>query len=97
MNRPLLAPEKLGTGSIISSPEYDLEENCGALIEGPHLLYHEDKVYTTFSASTCFNVSYALGLLTWSGGDPLEKTSWKKSPKPLLSQANGNYATGHNG
>lgn len=94
---PLLAPEKLGTRSIISSPEYDWEKNGGALNEGPHPLYHEDKVYMTFSASTCFNASYALGLLAWGGGDPLEKTSWKKSPKPVLRQANGNYATGHNG
>ncbi|KAI4162441.1 MAG: hypothetical protein LQ342_003856 [Letrouitia transgressa] len=93
---PLLAPEKLGAWSTISSPEYDWEKNGGALNEAPHPLYHEDKVYMTFSASNCNNANYALGLLTWAGGDPLEKGSWKKSPEPVLRQANGNYATGHN-
>ena len=55
------------------------------------------QVYVTFSASSCGTQYYALGLLTWAGGNPTKEGSWTKSPESVLSSANGNYGTGHNG
>lgn len=40
--------------------------------------------------------NYGLGLLRYNGGDPLQRTSWEKDGRKYLSQANGNYGTGHN-
>jgi len=54
----------------------------------------------TYSASGCWTDDYALGLLTLkTGGDPLNKTDWIKTPTPVFTKKpeNGAYAPGHNG
>ena len=59
-------------------------------------MYHANKTYITFSASFCGTQYYSLGLLTWTGEDPMNPRSWIKTG-PVLSSANGNLGTGHNG
>ena len=94
---PMLDPVTTGPRVIISSPQYDWEKHGNTVNEGPHALYYKDKVYITFSASLCSTPTYSLGLLTWNGGSPTEPSSWDKLDHPVLSAANGNYGTGHNG
>ena len=42
------------------------------------------------------SLQYAIGLLTWNGGDPTQASSWSKTG-PHFTSANGNYGTAHNG
>ena len=94
---PLTSPTTIGTTSVISTPTSTWETHSGSVNEGPAALYHGGKTYLAFSASSCWTNYYALGLLTWNGsGDPAKSSSWSKKG-PVLSSANGNYGTGHNG
>ena len=93
----MISPQMIGRHSYISFPTHSWEKVGFPVNEGPHALYHKNKTFITYSASFCGTASYSLGLLTWTGGDPVHLTSWIKSDKPVLSSANGNYGTGHNG
>jgi GH43 family beta-xylosidase len=52
-----------------------------------------------YSASHCSTPDCKLGMLTYNGGDPLDSSSWVKSPNPVFqrSNANGVHGPGHNG
>ncbi|KAI8682412.1 hypothetical protein NCS56_00363800 [Fusarium sp. Ph1] len=88
---------------VISVPDQPWEMNTTnsnpnsitAVNEGPHPLYHDGEIWLSYSGSYCGTPNYALGLLHYNGGDPLEASSWDKIG-PVFSQANGNYGTGHN-
>jgi GH43 family beta-xylosidase len=67
--------------------------------EGPEFLARGDKIFVAFSASGCWTDSYAIGLLTASAdADPLDPTSWTKSPNPVFKGRRdaGALGTGHN-
>ena len=73
---PLTSVSTIGTSSIISSPTLDWEKHGAPINEGPHALYNNlSQVCITFSASGCGTQYYALGLLTWTGGDPTKEAS----------------------
>ncbi|KAJ4302971.1 hypothetical protein N0V90_001862 [Kalmusia sp. IMI 367209] len=93
----LNSPGSIGSPKLISQPTLSWETVRNPVNEGPAAMYHGGKTYLTYSASDCWTTSYSLGLLTWNGsGDPSLASSWSKSG-PLLTSANGNYGTGHNG
>ncbi|KAL5321219.1 hypothetical protein ACEPPN_012032 [Leptodophora sp. 'Broadleaf-Isolate-01'] len=81
--------------NVISVPDQDWEVSGSPVNEGPHPLYHNGEIWLSYSGSFCGTPNYALGLLKYNGGDPLLRSSWNKTG-PVLSQANGNYGTGHN-
>ncbi|RSL84297.1 hypothetical protein CEP51_004007 [Fusarium floridanum] len=89
--------------NVISVPDQPWEMNTTnsnpnsitAVNEAPHPLYHDGEIWLSYSGSYCGTPNYALGLLHYNGGDPLEASSWDKIG-PVFSQANGNYGTGHN-
>lgn len=89
-------PGSIGPRHELSIPLESWEVDGFGVNEGPAPLYHDGKTFLAFSASYCGTASYQLGLLTYEGGDPLEKSSWTKTG-PLFSSANGNYGTAHNG
>lgn len=98
--RPLSNPwTASGTRHILSEATYDWEIKGGRVNEGPEVLQHDGKTFVVFSASHCRTPDYALGLLTYVGGDPLDKASWTKSPEPVFTRndAGGVFAPGHNG
>ena len=98
--RPLANPwTASGTRRVLSEPTHDWEKLGGAVNEGPEVLRHDGKVFIVFSASHCQTPRYALGLLTYLGGDPLEAASWKKSDAPVFeSNREGKvFGPGHNG
>ena len=86
-------------GERISSPTYPWELLGGNVNEGPVALYHDDDVFIVYSASSCATPNYQLGMLTYTGGDPLDPAAWTKNPEPIFvrSDENGVYAPGHNG
>ncbi len=83
----------------IAAPEYDWEKSGLNVTEGPVALQHDGRTFIIYSGSFCATPDYALGMLTYNGGDPLDAASWVKSPEPLFqrSDANGVFGPGHNG
>jgi GH43 family beta-xylosidase len=97
---PLRNPWTLsGKRVLISKPEYAWETVGLNVNEAPVALHHDGDTFIVYSASFCGTPDYKLGLLTYKGGDPLDKTSWEKRAEPVFqrSHKNGVYAPAHNG
>jgi GH43 family beta-xylosidase len=88
-----------GSRRTISQPTYSWETQTGAVNEGAEPLYHDGKTMIVYSASACWGPDYKLGLLTFTGTDPLNRAHWTKKSTPVFqrSDANGVFAPGHNG
>lgn len=86
-----------GERVLLSTPDYAWEKQDGRVNEGPEILQHDGQTFVVYSASACWGPNYKLGLLTYSGGDPLEAGSWVKSPEPVFEAGNGVYGPAHNG
>ena len=88
-----------GPHTRISQSQYDWEKVGLWVNEGPVALQHAGKTFIIYSASYCNTPDYKLGMLTYNGGDPLNRDSWIKNPEPVFqrSDANGVYGPGHNG
>lgn len=83
------------TYRIISSPNYAWELH-GWINEAPEPLYRNGKIMIVYSASGCTVPEYCLGLLTFTGDDPLEPEAWTKMPEPIFKQTNTVWGPGHN-
>jgi GH43 family beta-xylosidase len=88
-----------GERVLISQPEYEWEMPGAPVNEGPVALQHDGMTFIIYSASACSTPDYQLGMLTYTGGDPLSTDSWVKNPEPVFerSDENGVYGPGHNG
>lgn len=86
-----------GTRRLLSAPTFGWETVGGAVNEGPEALQRNGRTFIIFSASHCSTPDYKLGMLTYNGGDPLQSSSWVKSPNPVFqrSAANGVFGPGH--
>jgi GH43 family beta-xylosidase len=82
--------------ALISSPTYDWERQDGNVNEGPVALQHDGKTFIVYSASGCWGPNYKLGMLTYSGGDPMSVSSWAKSPEPVFQGTDTVFSPGHN-
>jgi GH43 family beta-xylosidase len=85
-----------GKRVLLSSPTYGWERQDGNVNEGPVALQHNGKTFITYSASGCWGPNYKLGLLTFSGGNPLSTSAWIKSPEPVFQGTGQVYSPGHN-
>ena len=92
-------PWKLTTDPVLlSMPEYGWANNHTFVDEGPFALFHEDKIYLTFS-SAAVDSTYVVGLLSADPNtDLLNPENWVKENYPLLSSRSveGEFGTGHN-
>ena len=85
---------------LISAPEEPWEQ-LGAdathpfINEGPVVLQKGDATHVVYSASGSWCNDYCLGMLTYVGGDPLEKSSWKKSDGPVFARSEEVNGPGH--
>lgn len=90
---------KLSTVQVLlTTPDYDWERIGFWVDEGPSALFHDGKIYVTFSSSAT-GACYATGLLTASlDSDLLDPRSWEKDRYPVLStdSEKGFYGPGHN-
>ena len=86
-----------GTRRLLAAPQFSWETVGGAVGEGPEALYHNGRTFVIFSASHCSTPDYKMGMLTYNGGDPLQSSSWVKSPNPVFQRSNANsvYGPGH--
>lgn len=87
-----------GNRMQLSAPTYTWEqEGTDSVNEGPVALYHDGRIFVTYSASQCASPGYKLGLLELVASNPLAASSWQKSSTAVFQSANGNYGPGHNG
>lgn len=85
-----------GPLNILSQPTEAWERIGQPVNEGPVPLQKDGRTWIVYSASFCGTADYQLGTLEYTGGDPVDSASWRKSDGPVFSQANGAYGTGHN-
>lgn len=86
-----------GDRVLISTPDYAWEKQDGRVNEGPEVLQHNGQTFVVYSASACWGPNYKLGLLTYTGDDPLDPAAWTKLPEPVFQAGNGVYGPAHNG
>ncbi|GAA2692788.1 MULTISPECIES: family 43 glycosylhydrolase [Actinosynnema] len=95
---PMSSPVQVSRNGVrISSPTLSWERQGGAVNEGPYAVYNAGKTFLTYSASSCQTPDYKLGMLTWTGGDPMSPSSWVKKSSPIFQRndAAGVYGPGH--
>lgn len=72
----------------ISTPERPWEIVAHPVNEGPVGFVHNGRTFISYSASACWDTSYAVGLLTNTGGNLLDPAAWVKTG-PHFKFANG--------
>ncbi|MDE5539933.1 MAG: glycoside hydrolase family 43 protein, partial [Bacilli bacterium] len=81
---------------MISTPKYELEKVGFPMVnEGPEVLVKNNKLYIIYSASGSWTKDYCLGMLTFDGGDIMDKNSWKKRSTPVFKTNNNILGPGH--
>lgn len=92
----------VGERAEISRPEFDWEKNgCEGkndhpfINEGPIAIYGKKHLHICYSASGSWCDDYCLGLLTFKGGDILDKKNWVKKSKPILKRNKEALGPGH--
>ncbi|WP_341876224.1 family 43 glycosylhydrolase [Defluviitalea saccharophila] len=85
-----------GERVMISKPDQPWERIGTPYInEGPEILKKDGKIFIVYSASGSWTDDYCLGMLTYSGGDILNPSSWIKAG-PVFSKVPTAYGPGHN-
>ena len=91
-----------GQPQVICRPDYDWEKVGSEdkihpqVVEGSTAVYGKDgSVFIIYSGSGYWTKSYQLGQLKYIGGDPLQKSSWEKSPTSIFSQSAQLSGCGH--
>lgn len=79
----------------LSTPEYEFETRDGLINEGPAVLKRKDKIHIVYSANNSKADSYCLGILTYSGGDIMDLSSWKKTDKAVFEGTKEIFGPGH--
>jgi len=85
-----------GDRVLLSAPTYDWEKVTRDINQGPVALYHGDQTFIVYSASYCGGSGYKLGMLTYTGDDPLQTSSWTKSASPVFQGTDEVFSPGHN-
>jgi GH43 family beta-xylosidase len=75
-----------GPRVLISEPTQLWEKSVAAINEGPEVLQHDGRLFVLYSADASWKPAYKLGMLTFSGGDPLDAKNWVKNPTPVFEQ-----------
>lgn len=92
----LVSPDKIGAErTVLKHTEFEWEKQKGRVTEGPFILKHDGRVFLIYSANDTFSPYYSLGLMEFSGGDPMDADNWIRYEKPFFSGANGVFAVGH--
>jgi GH43 family beta-xylosidase len=87
----------VGDRHAIATPDHDWERAVAPIIEAPQALTRRGRTFIVYSASASWSDDYALGVLSYVGGDPLRATSWRKDALPAFAKdtAAGVFGVGH--
>lgn len=88
-----------GEKVLLAEPQYPWEKGAGTtrtypVNEGPTALYHDGKTFIVYSASDTASPAYCLGLLSFTGKDPLSKDGWVKTVHPIFAADPGHGVYG---
>lgn len=75
-----------------------VEERLGTrgLCEGPEILrVPNGRIFLTYSCGASWLPTYKIGMLEFTGGDPLDPSAWKKFPEPLFQSDEFQFGVGH--
>ena len=92
------SPTKLsGAPVVISEPTlpWEIIGTPPSVNEAPWGFTRDGKLFISYSASGCWTDDYSLGLLTFTGADPLDPAAWTKTG-PVFSKVPTVYGPGHN-
>ncbi len=93
-----------GERSCISVPEHAWEKLGpgwedkgvpGGVNEGPQFLEKDGTIHILYSANGSWTDDYCLGQLTYAGGDPMSRRSWRKKNTPVFSSTDRVFGPGH--
>lgn len=93
-----------GERACLSTPEHAWEKVGaewagkgfpGGVLEGPQFLTRGEQTHLIYSANGSWTDDYCLGQLTYAGGDPLARGSWKKAKKPVFARTDKVFGPGH--
>ncbi len=84
-----------GLRVCISTPTYEWEKSIEPINEGPQVLQENGNLFIVYSADASWEPAYKLGMLLFTGEDPLDPTSWVKYPKPVFSGTKEIFGPGH--
>ncbi len=87
--------ELIGTGVLLSSPTLPFERHGMPVQEGPEALEHGGRLFLVYSASGSWTDDYCLGMLSFTGTDPLDPHSWTKRTKPVFARTTDVSGPGH--
>jgi GH43 family beta-xylosidase len=79
----------------IATPQFAWEQHGLPINEGPQILTRNGKLHVIYSASGYWTNEYALGQLTFQGGNPLSAAAWSKKNTPVFAQGNNVVGVGH--
>lgn len=81
------------------NPDQAWEQHNARVTEAPVQMIHDGKVFLAYSGSHCNSPDYAVGLMRFNGGDPLNPGAWTKLPGPAFHRDDAAWVwgTGHNG
>lgn len=95
----------VGDRACISVPEHPWEKVGPAwagkkdfpagVNEGPEFLTHGGKTHVIYSANGSWGDDYCLGRLTYLGGNPLDRRSWRKTSEPVFAGTDKVISPGH--
>jgi GH43 family beta-xylosidase len=85
---------------LISRPDYDWEKRGSSkdlptINEGPEILEKNGKLFLIYSAAGSWSDYYCLGMLEFTGENPMLASSWTKSPKPVFESNDAVTSPGH--
>lgn len=63
--------------------------------EGPQFLEKDGTTHIIYSANGSWTDDYCLGQLTFTGGDPMDRGSWRKKATPVFSSTDRVFGPGH--
>ncbi len=94
---PMRDPSRLsGPRVLLAEPAQPWERHGMAIQEEPQPLVHGGRLFIVYSASGSWTDDYCLGLLEFTGGDPLNPAAWQKHPRPVFQRNAGTFGPGHN-
>lgn len=70
----------------IAAPDLSWEQQGAPLLEGPAPLYRDGRIFISYSASASWTDDYAIGMLTFAGGNILCADAWTKARTPILAK-----------
>lgn len=84
---------------LLSEPDQPWEQSVAAIQEGPQIFLHENQLSIAYSADASWMPAYKLGLLKFTGDNPLDRSAWEKIG-PVFEQVTDSatpvYGPGHN-